>query len=65
MRIPHGFSFLSRTNYKGYSEKVITMKGNTMTQNQNDNILLKLEWETKFAALLVTSELNQAMNRKK
>lgn len=36
-----------------------------MTQNQRDNMMLHLEWETKFAAALVTSELNQAMNIKK
>lgn len=48
-----------------FNEKVTPMKGNTMTQNQYDNMRLQLEWETKFAALLVTTELNQAMNRKK
>ena len=65
MGIPQGFSFFSRRIYTGYSEKVTAMKGNTLTQNQNDNVRLHLEWETKFAALLVTSELNQAMNRNK
>jgi hypothetical protein len=36
-----------------------------MNQKQYDNNRLHLEWETKFAAILVTTELNQAMNRKK
>ncbi len=35
-----------------------------MTQNQRDNQRLHLEWETKFAAILVTCELNQAMKLK-
>jgi hypothetical protein len=30
-----------------------------MTQRQRDNILLHLEWETKFAAFLVTADLNK------
>jgi hypothetical protein len=34
------------------------MKGIKMTQNSKDKTLLLLEWETTFAALLVTSELN-------
>lgn len=29
-----------------------------MSQNRRDNILLHLEWETKFAALCVVTELN-------
>lgn len=36
-----------------------------MTQNQHDNRMLHLEWETKFAALLVTTELNQKKNLNK
>jgi hypothetical protein len=59
MGIPHGFSFLSRIIYKGYSEKLTTMKGTTLTQNQNDNILLHLEWETKFAAAVVTAGMTK------
>jgi hypothetical protein len=34
------------------------MKGTTMTQNQHDNKMLHLEWETKFMALTVVTELN-------
>lgn len=29
-----------------------------MTQNQKDNQLLHLEWETKFVALCLVTELN-------
>lgn len=35
-----------------------------MSQNQRDNVRLHLEWETKFYALVVTTELNH-MNRTK
>lgn len=45
--------------YKGYNEKVTTMKGHVMSQNQKDNKNLLLEWETTFAALCVVAELHR------
>jgi len=58
MRILHGFSFLHRTFYMPFNEKETPLKGTKMTQYQRDNQRLLLEWETKFAAILVCAELN-------
>lgn len=41
-----------------FNEKEPSMKGIKMTQYQRDNQMLKLEWETKFAALICIAELN-------